>query len=137
MVTLFDLIQVLALLIGLFVGATQGYQSGNLLGMFVGALIGLVAGWLIGRLPFLLAMIWVRTDLKRASTERLKTRLVREYFSSHLIIAELLQRGESLASFSEYANELAQSEDVNKARFGKNLLVVWPELTINRKETQQ
>jgi membrane protein YqaA with SNARE-associated domain len=137
MMTLFDLIQVLALLIGVYFGATQGYQSGNVLGLFVGALIGLLAGWVIGRLPFLVAMIWARADLKRASTEKLQSRLAREYFSSHLIIAELLQRGEPITSFSEYANELAQSKDTNKARFGKNLLTIWPELIINGRETQQ
>jgi hypothetical protein len=62
--------------------------------VIAGVLVGVVAGWTIGRVPFVVASGSLRRSLRRASSFDLRSRLEREYFISHLIIADLVSRGE-------------------------------------------
>lgn len=71
--------------------------------------------------------LWI--NLKLSDSSKLKKRLEKEFFISHLIISELVVRGEDAEQFKDYTLNLLQSEYSNQRRFGWYNLNIWfPEL---------
>lgn len=130
MFTIFHLLQLIALVIGLIAGAYYGGNYFGWLGGILGALLGAFAGFaILGRIPFLLSFAILRCDLKQTDTATLKENLKTQFFISHLIIAELVRRGELVEEFRDYIFSLLQSEYFDQRRFGWQNLNIWfPEL---------
>lgn len=99
MITLFDFLEIA----GVICGGCIGFRLGELFDGNVGGVIGIVGGcaigWILGHLPFITGFWFLRGSFKRANVPDLRSRLERDYFISHLIIAELLTRGEPVESF--------------------------------------
>lgn len=128
MFTLFDLLKLLGTLAGAVIGGSYGLSFGWPTAI-VGALIGLMVGMLVGNLPWAASYAWMRYDLKRSSVATLKARLQREYFISHLLIGELVSRGEPLEQFRHYVAELLRSENALERHCGESAAGMWfPEL---------
>ena len=129
MITIFDIIQFVAPLGGAIVGYRIGHASAGTVGGVAGVAVGVAVGWAVGRLPFIVASGSLQRSLKRAPSSDLRARLDREYFISHLIIAELVRRGEPVESLRQFvtAQLTAVSSDVQ--RFGRANAQTWfPEL---------
>ncbi|AGC42913.1 hypothetical protein MYSTI_01580 [Myxococcus stipitatus DSM 14675] len=118
MFTLFDLLRVLATLMGAAVGGWLGDSLFGMAGSILGALVGGVSGSFVGALPFFLAARSLRRELQRADSASLGRRLQEQYFISHLILAELDARSEDLARFEESILALMQSESSDRRRHG-------------------
>jgi hypothetical protein len=129
MLTMFDILQ----FAGVVAGAGFGYQYGAGIGGAVGGVLGLIAGvavgWIVGRLPFFVSFWSLRRWLKCASVGDLRLRLERQYFISHLIIAELVTRGEPVESFRSIVEQQLASRSADVQRFGRANARVWfPEI---------
>jgi hypothetical protein len=129
MLTILDVLQ----FAGVIAGAVAGYRLaagvGGMAGGVPGAIGGLAVGWIAGRLPFAAASWWLRRSLKRATVTDLRSRLEREYFISHLIIAELVTRGEPVQSFRSVVERQLVSQSADVQRFGRANARLWfPEL---------
>ena len=128
MFTLFDLLKLLGTVAGAVIGGSYGSSFGWPAAI-VGALIGLIIGMLVGNLPRAASYAWMRYDLKRSSVAKLKERLQREYFISHLLIGELVSRCEPLEQFRDYVAELRRSQNVLERHCGEGVAGMWfPEL---------
>jgi hypothetical protein len=125
MYTLFDFLIHVGCLIGAWFAGKYGYAHFGWWGALGGIVLGGLAGLLIGRLPWLAAATWMRFDLRQSSVETLKSRLERQYFISHLLIAELVRRGEAPEQFRAYVDALLQSEQSDKRNFGAASARVW------------
>ena len=117
MFTFFDLLMVLGALAGLAAGAVIGADFG--IGFSVaGACIGILLGYLLGRAPWGLAALHMRRTLARASVQELRAQLDDRYFISHLIIGELVARGEPVESFRSTVAAQLESASSDVRRFG-------------------
>ncbi|WP_342382166.1 hypothetical protein NVS55_08600 [Myxococcus stipitatus] len=127
MFTLFDLIRLLATLVGATVGAWVGYGLLGLAGCVLGTLVGGVTGSFVGAFPFFFAARSLRNELRRADSDSLGQRLQSDYFISHLILDELNARSEDLARYEEVILGLMQSESSDRRRHGwASLRVFYP-----------
>lgn len=129
MITIFDIFQFAAM----FVGGVAGYRLGSVIagnvGVGVGVIVGVVVGWAVGRAPWFLVSRSFHKSLKQMSSSNLRSRLVNEYYISHLIIAELVSRGESVESFRQIVTMQLNSESLDVQRFGQANAQAWfPEL---------
>ncbi len=125
MFTLFDLLKWVGGVVGAVFGAHYGYEAFAWPGALVGALLGGLAGLLVGDLPWMASWAWMRYDLKRSSVPRLKQRLQREYFVAHLLIGELVSRGEPLEQFRAHVAALMRSGDAPERHFGEAAARLW------------
>jgi len=131
MFTLFDLFQLVVAIAGAILVGSYGSSFGWLAAI-LGALIGFVVGLLIGNLPWAASRAWMRYDLKRCSIAKLKERLNYEGFISHLLIGELVSRGEPLEQFRDYVAGLLRSSDVLERHYGEGTAGMWfPDLLPN------
>ena len=127
--TCFDLLLIVAVPAGLWLGASTGYARFGTAGAVAGSLLGGVLGYLLGRLPFVLAARWLMTGLSRHSSHRLRERLATEYYVSHLILAELMRRGEDISVDLPAVLALLRSDSPDERRFGfGSLQLAFPEL---------
>lgn len=127
MFTIFDLLELTGAFAGLAVGVIFGHGWFGWLGVFLGGAIGFFAGRILGRVPLAISSAMLKRDLKRCDVSTLRSRLEREYYISHLMIAELLLRGEPIESFRDYVSELLRSDSPDRRRFGERILQIWPE----------
>jgi hypothetical protein len=126
--TFFDLLKLLGAGAGAVIGGSYGSSFGWPAAI-VGTLVGLIVGMLVGNLPWAASRAWMHYDLKRSSVAKLKERLQREYFISHLLIGELLSRGEPLEQFRDYVAELLRSHNALERHCGEGVARMWfPEL---------
>jgi hypothetical protein len=95
--------------------------------MIVGAVLGLFLGYLLGKIPYVIAVQTLTRNLHRCDVTTLRSRLEKEYYISHLIIAELLLRGETIESFRGYVSGLLISDSPDRRRFGKEVVRIWPD----------
>jgi hypothetical protein len=123
--TLFDLLKLVGAGAGAFFAARLGYQTFGWPAAMIAAPLGFVGGGFIGNLPWVAAGAWMRFDLKRSSSAKLKQRLEREYFISHILIAELVSRGEPLEQFRGYVAGLLQSSNPSEQHFGREVAGLW------------
>lgn len=129
MFTIFQVMQLLGVGVGLVLGLVIGHQEFGLTGAVIGAVTGVVCGYLLGALPYAIAGIWIRHDLKHCDTAELKARLDRQYAISHLIIAQLVRRGQPVEQFRAYVDSLRHSDSADRRRFGDLNHRIWfPEL---------
>ena len=129
MITLFTILQCTGLLVGALVGYRVGHGTAGNLGAIVGVIAGIAVGWVVGRLPFTITFRSLLRSLRSASSPALRSRLGREYFISHLIIAELVNRGEPVESFRPLVVEQLNSKSPDVQRFGRGNAKRWfPEL---------
>jgi len=98
--TFFDVLAFSAALCAALLFGRYGALHFGLMGAIAGAALGLVAGGVLGRLPFALAGHRLKGELARTSSEDLRSRLRsgKEYFLSHLLLAELMSRGEDISA---------------------------------------
>jgi len=138
MFTIFHLLELIGAVFGVVAGAAIGQRWLGWVGVILGAVAGFFVGRTIGRVPYAIAGEMLKRDLKRCDVATLRSRLDREYYISHLIIAQLLIRGEPIESFREYVSELRRSDSADRRRFGEQLLRIWPEIaqTAASAETQ-
>lgn len=129
MLTMFDILQFAAVLAGAYFGYRLGAGTGGILIGVLGLIAGIAIGWIVGRLPFAIPFWSLRRSLKRASVPDLRARLGQEYFISHLIIAELVTRGEPVESFRSVIEHQLASPSADVQRFGRANAQLWfPEL---------
>ena len=128
MFTLLDIFKLLLTVAGAIIGGIYGSSFGWTAAI-AGALIGLIVGILVGNLPRATSYAWMVYDLKRSSVAKLKERLQLEPFMAHLLIGELVSRGEPLEQFRDYAAELLRSSNTLERDCGKGVADMWfPEL---------
>lgn len=115
MFTAFDLIQLAAIPLGAGIGWELGDPDHRILGAIAGAAVGLLAG----RLPFVIALFLAGRHFRAQSSGRLRARIRGdEYYISHLLLGELLRRGEDVSGELEPVLELLRSDDADRRRFG-------------------
>jgi hypothetical protein len=125
--TIFHVFELLGALLGIAAGVAVGRRWFGVVGMIVGAVLGLFLGYLLGKIPYLIAVQTLTRNLHRCDVATLRLRLDKEYYISHLIIAELLLRGETIESFRGYVSGLLISDSPDRRRFGKEVLRIWPD----------
>ena len=126
---MFDILQLAGIVAGAVFGYRLGAGIGGTVGGVLGSIAGVAAGLTIGRLPFFLSFWSLRLSLKRASVADLRSQLERRYFISHLIIAELVTRGEPVESFRSIVEQQLASQSTDVQRFGRANAQVWfPEI---------
>ncbi len=123
--TIFHLLILTGAVTGAFAAARFCCREFGWLSVLVAAPLGFIAGAFVGNLPWVAAVAWMRYDFKRCSVAKLKQRLENEYFISHLLIAELVIRGEPLEQFRGYVAGLLQSANPDRPRFGKMNAQIW------------
>jgi len=129
MLTTFDILQFAGVVAGAAFGYRLGAGIGGRVGGVVGLIVGIAVGWIVGRLPFVVSLWSLRRSLERASVADLRSRLEREYYISHLIVAQLVMRGEPLESFRSIVEQQLASESADVQRFGRANAQMWfPEL---------
>jgi hypothetical protein len=122
---LFDLIHVAGMLGGAGVGLTMGGREFGAAGAVVGGVLGLVVGHVLGIAPWCICWAAFRLSIKRAPTERLRERLKTEYYVSHLLIAEMVVRGEPAESFWPYVLSSLRSDSFAERHSGWKNLNIW------------
>jgi hypothetical protein len=132
--TIFHVFELLGALVGIAAGATGGRRWFGWVGIIVGAVLGLFLGFLAGKLPYLIAVQTLIRNLHRCDAATLRSRLDQEYYISHLIIAELLIRGEPIESFRDHISGLLLSDSPDRRRFGNEVLRIWPDAAQPRSE---
>jgi hypothetical protein len=128
MFTIFHLLELTGAVVGIVAGAALGHKWLGWIGAAVGGVAGFFTGHILGRLPYVIALGMLKRDLERCDVTTLRSRLDREYYISHLIIAHLLVRGEPVESFRDYAAALLHSDSPDKRRAAEHLLRIWPEM---------
>jgi hypothetical protein len=88
-------------------------------------MLGLFVGGILGRLPFVLSLKLLLRNLRKSSNDDLRERLKSQYFISHLIIAELLVRGEPLETFRETVRAQLASSSPDERQFGLANANIW------------
>lgn len=132
MFTIFHFVQLVGSVIGAYVGGRYGSSFGAVAMVFC-AVIGWIVGAFVGNLPWAVAWAWMRYDLKRTGVEKLKERLQREFFIAHILIGELVSRGEPLEQFREHVVRLLHSSTLAERQFGQRAASVWfPDLLTNQ-----
>lgn len=132
MFTIFHVFKLLGAALGAILGGSYGYQTFGWLGAVIGLPLGLLVGWFVANLPWVVCWAWFRYDLKRSSIAKLKNRLHPEYSISHLLIAELVLRGEPLGQFREYVAGLLRSNNPLERHCGEGTARMWfPDLLVN------
>jgi hypothetical protein len=128
MLTMFDMIAICSVLVGGLVGAGLGYRVAGAGGAVGGGLLCGYVGLVAGRLPSLLAMRSVRASFQRQTVDQLRADLKTRYYVVHLILAELMSRGEDVSRESPVVVDLLSSDSLDKRRFGIGAPLAFPEL---------
>jgi hypothetical protein len=109
----------LSRLLGLAVGALVCLGAFAWAGVVIGATLGISVGYLVGALLHEFALIGILLGMKWSDTMKLKARLERDYCLSHLIIAELVSRGEPVEQFRGLVEGLLRSDSAFRRSYGK------------------
>lgn len=125
MLTIFDVFSTASIIAGALIGCRLGAKTAGVAGGGIGLIAGITVGWIVGRLPFVASIWWLRRSLQRASVAELRSRIDREYFVSHLLIAELVSRGEQVESLRSAVQQQLSSESADVQRFGQANARMW------------
>lgn len=121
--------RLLGLIIGVGLGAVLVFLASARAEILIGVVLGTTAGCLAGLLPSEMVQHSIRLSLCWSKTARLKERLVREHGLAHLIIAELLRRGEPVGQFRDCVQSLLRSDSGSRRKVGQRIQRRWlPEL---------
>ena len=138
MMTLFDLLRVTGACVGVWYAASWAYREWGWPAAVVAGALGYAIGTILGRLPYVAVRALMLRGFELSSDDRLRGRLEGEYYISHLLIAELVSRGEPAEQFRGYVAGLLQSEDPDRRRFGTRAASVWfPDLVAGSPETRK
>jgi hypothetical protein len=118
--TIFDICIASAAFAGAVLGAKYGAARFGVVGGAIGAALGGGAGLVVGRLPYAIALTFAKRSLEKESTQRLRERLRsgKEYYITHLLLANLMARGEDIAQELPFILELVRSNSPDRRRFG-------------------
>ena len=130
MFTLFHLCELSMASIGFVVGVRVGFGWLGWIGAIAAGAIGFVAGFIVGRFPYVICHELIKRSLRRSDVATLRARLDREYYIAHLIIANLVTRGEPIESFQEYVAGLLRSDCADRRRFGARISQIWPQTIV-------
>jgi len=119
MVFMLHLSRLLGLVLGLAAGAVIGLGASAWAGVVIGAILGVSVGFLAGALVPEFARILIRLVLKWSDGTRLRARLEHKHCLSHLIITELVSRGEPVEQFRGYVESLIRSDSAARRSCGK------------------
>lgn len=125
MVVILHLSRMLGIIVGVGLGAVIILFGSAAAGIIIGVALGASVGCLAGLLPYEIARHTIQLSLRWSKTGRLKERLTTEHGLAHLIILELVRRGESVEQFRGYAQSLLQSDSGYRRRLGRNLQRSW------------
>jgi len=125
MFTLFDALQLAAIVGGLALGIAIGGGHFGTAGAVVGGVAGVVAGWAVGETPWLLAWAWMRRDLRRATPDELRRRVGEEWYIAHLLIAELASRGETIDDLRPVIQDQLRSGSPDTRRAAEHTAGLW------------
>jgi hypothetical protein len=125
MFTIFDFLKLTGACAGAIGASVLGYREFGWLAVIVVTPLGFIVGAFIGNLPWVAVWAWVRYDFRRSGAAELKQRLEREYYLSHLLIAELVSRGEPVEQFRDYVVGLLRSDNSDEQRFGEASARIW------------
>lgn len=123
--TIFDLALAIGIVGGFTFGVTIGWGNFGVFGAIAGGFLGVCGGFVVGQLPWVLASIWFRGELKRAGIAELRERLRTEHYTSHLLIAELVSRDEPLEDFRDVVVAQLHSELTIVRRVGEENARLW------------
>jgi hypothetical protein len=102
-----------------------GSRLAGVAGGIIGLICGAVLGGVIGRLPFDLSMFLIRRALGRSSNHDLHERIDREHYLSHLIIAELISRGEAVGTLRDVVQSQLSSASGEVRHAGQRNARLW------------
>jgi hypothetical protein len=125
MLTIYDLVQFATTTAGAVIGYRVGGLSDGHRTALAGAAAGALLGWFIGRLPQMVARTLVWCSIKRQSSTELREALDEQYVISHLIIAELVKRGEPAESFRDVIEAQMESPFEEVRQFGYANAELW------------
>lgn len=115
----------LSRLLGFVVGALICLGACAWAGVVIGVTLGISVGYLVGALLYEFGLIGIRLGLKWSDTTKLKGRLERDHRLSHLIIAEMVSRGEPVEQFRGHVEALIRSDSASLRRCGKACQRAW------------
>jgi hypothetical protein len=136
MFTIFHLFELMGTIFGIVAGAAVGKAWLGWVGLLLGGVVGFLVGGVLARLPYAISIAVLKRNLQRCDISILRSRLEKEYYISHLIIAQLLIRGEPIESFRDYVAELRRSDSADRRRIGEHLLRIWPETALPPDSTE-
>lgn len=125
MLTIYDLVRFATTTAGGIIGYRVGGLSEASFGSLAGATAGVMLGWFIGRLPGMVSRTIVWCSIKRRDSASLRAALDEQYSISHLIIAELVKRGEPAESFREVIEAQKASPFEEVRQFGEGNAELW------------
>lgn len=129
MITLFDIFQWLMSLIGAVTGAILGHGVVGWPGAVGGAVLGAVLGYWLGAAPFLIGLKLLQRHLNDSTVDELRADLSRNWVGAHLVIAELVARGERVEQHLPLILSLLRSPWSDQRVHGWANLSLWfPEL---------
>lgn len=129
--SLFDVLIVCGLLAGIGIGYKNGHAGFGMVGGIAGAVVGGAVGLIVGRLPYLLISYFIEHSLDKEDSQRLRVRLRsgKEYFITHLLLGQLMKRGESVIDELPMVVSLMKSESNDQRRLGWGALkLAFPEV---------
>lgn len=112
MITIFHFIAFVGAVIGFAIGGVIGGNFYGTLGGLAGALLGAYIGLVLGRLPGFFGTRGLAKQIRRKSTEELRTILHGDqFYLFHLVIAALAVRGEDIQKERNCVLKLLVSDD--------------------------
>jgi len=119
------IIFVVSRLLGFAVGALVCLGACVWAGVVIGATLGLSVGYLVGMLLQEFGEIAIRLRMKFSDTASLRARLERDQCLSHLIITELVSRGDPVEQFRGQVEVLIRSNSFFRRSSGKQCRKKW------------
>lgn len=134
MFTLFDLIQLMSLILGAIIGGAVGGEYGIAMGI-CGALAGGFIGLKLGAIPTTIMIRSVRKDFAPLTIPELESRLIDSEWTPNLILMELKARGEDVGKHLPFVFSLLDHDDLHcRSKGYAALLSAFPEIAKNLKD---
>ena len=136
MFTAFDLIRLLATVVGAYVLGRFGWHRFGIIGGVLGVPIGLILGRLLGQLPLVIAIKFVSRDFDRFTDAELLAKLHHaDCLIPNLYLLKLKQRGYDIRQELPYIQSLLASTEIHRRTAGWAALnSVFPDLVVRIKE---
>ena len=130
MFTLFHLIRLISILVGISLGWSCGKHLFGIIGAIIGVVLGFVLGSIVGYIPEWLVLKSIVPKLNKMSEEELRRKITdKECFIPNLILLELDSRGLSIDNHLTDVLNMLRSDDQSRRGFGWAALTsAYPEL---------